>query len=137
MTYTLRLLPEVEDDALPLKRIVHMNLTKLQIAKYLFIANAIFVSVGYGLLAALAAIAYSPGPGPHIKAALTAFAVVFVILAIFWSLFCYGAYKGMTSERTSFKVIFWVFVICSMLSFPIGTAFAVALIYLRRAINLS
>ena len=114
-----------------------MNLNKIQITKYLFIANAVLVSVGYGALAGLVASAYAPGPGSHLKEAMTAFSIVFFTLSIFWSLFCYGAYKGIKSNKRYFKIIFWLFVMCNivMVVFPAGTMFAVAIIYLWRSIK--
>jgi hypothetical protein len=114
-----------------------MNLNKIQIAKYLFIANAVLVSVGYGALAGLVAFVYDSGPGPHLKEAIIAFSIVFFTLSIFWSLFCYGAYKGIKSNKLYLKIIFWLFVMCNivLVAFPVGTMFAVALIYLWRSIK--
>jgi uncharacterized membrane protein YhdT len=111
-----------------------MNSNKIKIAKYLLIANAVLVSVGYGALAGLTAITYAPGTGPHLKEAMGAFSIVFFPLSIFWSLFCYGAYKNIKGNN---KITFWLFVICNviMVVFPVGTMFAVALIYLRRSIK--
>jgi hypothetical protein len=114
-----------------------MNLNKIQIAKYLFIANAVLVSVGYGALAGLIAFVYASGPGPHLKEAIIAFSIVFFTLSIFWSLFCYGAYKGIKSDKLYFKIIFWLFVVCStvLVVFPVGAIFAAALIYLWHSIK--
>lgn len=111
-----------------------MNSNKIQLAKYLLIANAVLVSVGYGALAGLTATVYAPGPGPHLKEAMSAFSIVFFSLAIFWSWFCYGAYKDIKGNN---KIIFWLFVICNvfMVVFPVGAVFSVALIYLRRSIK--
>lgn len=114
-----------------------MTLSKIQIAKYLFIANTVLVSVGYGALAGLLAFVYDSGSGPHLKEAIIAFSIVFFTLSIFWSLFCYGAYKGIISNMRYFKIIFWLFIICNivMVVFPIGIIFAFALIYLWRSIK--
>ncbi len=114
-----------------------MKLNKIQTTKYLFIANAVLVSVGYGTLAGLLAFVYDSGPEPHLKKAIIAFSIVFFTLSIFWSLFCYGAYKGIKSNKLHLKIIFWLFVICSivLVAFPVGIMFSVALIYLWRSIN--
>lgn len=114
-----------------------MNLSKIQIAKHLLIANAVLVSVGYGALAGLLGFVYDSGPKPHLKASLTTFSIVFFTLSIFWSLFCYGAYKGIKSNKLYFKIIFWLFVICNsfLVVFPAGIMFSVALIYLWRSIK--
>ena len=114
-----------------------MNLNKIQMAKYLLIANAVLVSVGYGALAGLMIFVYDSGPGPHLRKAIIAFSVVFFTLSIFWSLFCYGAYKGIKSNKRYFKIIFWLFVMCSIVivAFPVGAMFAVALIYLWRSMK--
>ncbi len=110
-----------------------MNLNKIQIAKYLFIAYAVLVSAGYTALAVLMGLAYDPTP--HLKEAIIPSSVVFFTLLIFWSLFCYGAYKGIKSYKLYFKIIFWLFVMCNMVAFPVGTMFAVAIIYLWRSIK--
>jgi hypothetical protein len=91
-----------------------MSLSKIQIAKYLFIASAVLVSVGYGALAGLVAFAYDSGPGPHLRKAIIASSIVFFTLSIFWSLFCFGAYKGLKSNTLYFKAIFWLFVMCNI-----------------------
>jgi hypothetical protein len=114
-----------------------MKLNKIQIVKYLFIANAVFVSVGYAALSGLVAFAYDSGPGPHLKGAIITFSIVFFTLSIFWSLFCYGAYKGIKSNKLYFKIIFWLFVMCSIVIvvFPVGIMFVVALFSLLRSIK--
>jgi hypothetical protein len=62
----------------------------------------------------------------------TAFLVIFVPLAVLWASFCYGAYKGLTSEKTVLKIVFWAYVVGNVFGFPVGTAIAGVSIWLWR-----
>jgi hypothetical protein len=37
----------------------------------------------------------------------SAFLPIFVPFAALWTLFCYGAYKGLTSDTLALRVVFW------------------------------
>ena len=102
---------------------------KLRAAKILLIINAIIgVAGSAGIAIYMAAFAYDSGPN-HVGAMIT-FTVVFFPIAILWSLFCYGAYKGIITDRIFPKFIFWLFVVFSVAGFPIGTITSFILIYL-------
>ena len=48
----------------------------------------------------------------------------FVPAALLWGAFCYGAYRGLTSENILLKGLFWIFVTGNFFGFPVGTAIA-------------
>jgi hypothetical protein len=56
----------------------------------------------------------------------------FVPFSVLWSLFCYGAYRGLTSRKVVLKAVFWVCVMGNIFVFPIGTAIAGVCIWLWR-----
>jgi hypothetical protein len=110
-----------------------MNTNNIKIAKRLFICIAIAgiaFSAGVGLLCVVFAGVAASEPLVWIVSS-----AIFVTLSTFWLLFCYGAYKGLNSNRLYLKIIFWLFVIVNMAHFPVGTTFAIALIYLWRKVN--
>jgi len=107
-----------------------MDANKLKLAKVLFIVNAILIGVlGGALLGMYGAIFASEG-GPDLKQEILAFAVFFFPLSILWSLFCYGAYKGLQSSNIALQVIFWLFIAWNLFAFPIGTIFSLVIIYI-------
>ncbi len=57
---------------------------------------------------------------------------VFVPLSAVWALLCYGAYRGLTSGNVVLRFVFWFFVVCNAITFPIGTAIAGVSIWLWR-----
>lgn len=61
-----------------------------------------------------------------------AFAAIFVPFSTLWLAFCYGAYKGLTSEKTVLKIVFWSNVVGNAFGFPVGTAIAGVAIWLWR-----
>ena len=63
------------------------------------------------------------------------FLVVFVPATVVWSLFCYGAYQGLTSQNVLLKFLFWVHVVGNAIGFPVGTAFAGACLWLWRELK--
>ena len=107
-----------------------MNTKKLKLAKVLFIVNAMMIGVLGGALLGIYAAIFMYDSGPHPKEAVMAFSAFFFPISILWSLFCYGAYKGLQSHRTSLQVIFWLFIIWNLFGFPIGTAFSGAIFYI-------
>jgi hypothetical protein len=106
---------------------------KINIAKRLFILIAIagvVFSAGTGLLCFVFAGVAASKPFVWIISS-----AISVTLSAFWLLFSYGAYKGLNSNRLYLKIVFWLFVIVNIVFFPIGTIFAISLIYLWREVN--
>jgi hypothetical protein len=62
----------------------------------------------------------------------TAFFASFVPFAVLWALFCYWAYKGLTSEKAVLKFVFWSYVVGNVFGFPVGTSIAGVSIWLWR-----
>jgi hypothetical protein len=63
------------------------------------------------------------------------FLSVFVPATVAWSLVCYGAYKGLTSDNVLLKSVFWVHLAGNAIGFPVGTAFAGACFWLWRELR--
>lgn len=63
---------------------------------------------------------------------LATFVTIFVPLSVLWSSLCYGAYRGLTSDKVVLQFVFWLVVVCNVPSFPIGTGIAGVLIWLWR-----
>jgi len=101
---------------------------RVRLAKLLFSVDAALGILSIGG-AALYGAAYSS------KSLWTAFLPVFVPFSALWVLFCYGAYKGLTSPNAFSKVLFWLFVAGHAVGFPIGTAIAGACIWLWRELS--
>lgn len=82
--------------------------------------------------------AFGIGAAAFYGAAMTtgnAWVAFFGILIPFlplWALFCYGAYRGLTSDNLFQRVLFWLFVTGHVFVFPVGTVISGALIWLRR-----
>ena len=95
------------------------------VAKFIFTLGAVLgiLSIGGGALY---------GATWSSENVWVAFLKVFVPLAVLWSLFCYAAYKGLTSERAVLKFVFWLYVVANVFVFPVGTALAGACIWLWR-----
>lgn len=98
---------------------------RIKIAKYTFALDAVLGILSIGG-AALYGAAYSSGN------VWTAFSVIFIPFAALWALFCYGAYKGLTSGHIALKCVFWVNVVGNAFGFPVGTAIAGVAIWLWR-----
>ena len=49
---------------------------------------------------------------------------IFVPFAVLWAFFCYGAYNGLTSEKTVLNFVFWLYGVGNVFGFPVGTAIA-------------
>lgn len=112
-----------------------MDANKLKLAKVLFIVNAILIGMlGGALLGMYGAIFASEG-GPNLSREILAFAVFFFPISVFWSLFCFGAYKGLQSSNTALQVIFWLFIVWNIFAFPIGTLFSLVIIYIWHTQN--
>jgi hypothetical protein len=101
---------------------------RVTLAKYLFSLDAVLGILSVGG-AALYGAAYSS------KSIWVAFFPVFVPFSLLWALFCYGAYKGLTSPNAFSKVIFWLFVVGHVVAFPVGTAISGACIWLWRGLS--
>jgi len=98
---------------------------RVTVAKILFSLDAVL-----GVLSA--------GGGALYVAALSSgnvwagFLATFVPSAMLWSLFCYLACRGLTSENVVLKVVFWSHVVGHVFVFPVGTAIAGVAIWLWR-----
>jgi hypothetical protein len=101
---------------------------RVKLAKYLFSLDAVLGILSIGG-AALYGAAYSS------KSVWVAFFPVFVPFSALWALFCYGAYKGLTSPNAFSKVVFWLFVVGHVAAFPVGTAISGACIWLWRGLS--
>lgn len=60
---------------------------------------------------------------------------IFVPFTVLWSLFCYLAYQGLTSEKAVLKFVFWSHVVGNAFGFPVGTAIAGVSIWLWRELR--
>ena len=98
---------------------------RITVAKLTFSLDAVLGILGAGG-AALYGAAYSSGN------VWTTFLTIFVPSAMLWPLFCYSAYKGLTSQHVVLKVVFWLFVVLHVFPFPVGTAIAGVSIWLWR-----
>ena len=99
-----------------------------RLAKYLFSFDAALGIMSIGG-AALYGAAYSS------KSLWAAFLPIFLPFSILWSLFCYGAYKGLVGTNALLKVVFWLFVLGHVVGFPVGTAIAALCIWLWRELS--
>jgi hypothetical protein len=99
--------------------------SRVRVATFVFSLDAILGIVSIGG-AALYLAAFTSGN------AWTTFVAIFVPFAVLWSSFCYWAYKGLTSEKTVLKFVFWSYVVMNLFGFPVGTAIAGVSIWLWR-----
>jgi hypothetical protein len=102
---------------------------KIKVAKVMFSIDAIL-----GILVVGAACLFSVAYRRH-GGMLPTFLTIFVPLTVLWLSICYWAYKGLTSDKVMLKLVFWFYVICNAISFPIGTAIAGVSIWLRRELR--
>lgn len=98
---------------------------RIRVAKFVFSLDAVLGILSVGG-AALYLAALTSGN------AWTAFFAIFVPFAVLWALFCYWAYKGLTSEKAVLKFVFWSYVVGNVFGFPVGTAIAGVSIWLWR-----
>lgn len=98
---------------------------RIRVAKFVFSLDAVLGILSVGG-AALYGAAFSSGK------VWPAFLAVFVPCSVLWALFCYGAYKGLTSEKAVLKFVFWSNVVGNVFGFPVGTAIAGVSIWLWR-----
>jgi len=103
-------------------------ISRVRVAQFVFSLDAVLGILSIGG-AALYGAALSSGK------AWTAFLAIFVPFALLWSLFCYGAYKGLTSEKAALKFVFWSNVVGNVFGFPVGTAIAGVSIWLWRDVR--
>ena len=101
---------------------------RIRVAKFIFSLDAVLGILSIGG-AALNGAAYSSGK------MWSTFLAIFVPCAVLWSLFCYGAYKGLTSKNPVLKFVFWSNVVGNVFGFPVGTAIAGVSIWLWRDLN--
>lgn len=95
---------------------------------YLFSLDAVLGILSIGG-AALYGAAYSSKP------VWAAFLPIFLPFSALWALFCYGAYKGLTSTNAFLNVVFWLFVVGHIVGFPVGTAISGVCIWLWRSLS--
>lgn len=88
---------------------------RIRVAKFVFSLDAVLGILSIGGAAFYGA-AYSSGK------VWPAFLAIFVPFAVLWALFCYWAYKGLTSEKAVLKFVFWLYVVGNVFGFPVGTA---------------
>ena len=100
-------------------------INRLHVAKLVFSLDAVLGVLSVGG-AALYGAAYTS------ENVWTAFLPIFVPFSVLWALFCYWAYKGLTSEKAVLKAVFWSYVVGNVFSFPVGTAIAGVSIWLWR-----
>jgi hypothetical protein len=100
----------------------------IRLAQVVFALDAVLGILAIGG-AALFGAAYSSG------SVWTSFLSVFVPLSALWTLFCYLAYKGLTSDNLVLKAVFWLNVVGNAIGFPVGTAIAGASIWLWRELR--
>lgn len=98
---------------------------RIRVAKFVFSLDAVLGILTVGT-AAIYAAAFTSGN------AWTTFFAIFVPFAVLWALFCYWAYKGLTSEKAVLKFVFWSYVVGNVFGFPVGTAIAGVSIWLWR-----
>ena len=101
---------------------------RIRVAKFVFSLDAVLGILSVGG-AALYGVALTSGNK------WTAFFAPFVPIAALWALFCYLAYKGLTSENAVLKFVFWLNVVGNVFGFPVGTAIAGVSIWLWRDIR--
>ena len=65
----------------------------------------------------------------------TVFLAIFLSCSGLWLLFCFCAYKGLTSDNLLLKGVFWLAVVGHLPAFPVGTAFSGASIWLWRELR--
>ena len=98
---------------------------RTRLAKFMFSLNAVVGVLGVGG-AALYVAALSSG-----KTWMT-FLAIFGPFSALWLLFCYGGYKGLTSEKAALKFVFWTYVVANVFVFPVGTAISGVSVWLWR-----
>ena len=105
---------------------------RIRVAKFMFSLGALLgiLSAFYGS-AYIAALTSDSGPHPK-EAWTTTLLIIFVPVSVLWSSFCYLAYKGLTSNKTILKFIFWFYVVWNVFVFPIGTVIAGVSVWLWR-----
>jgi len=103
---------------------VKMN-DRLTVAKIMFSVDAVLGILSIGGAALYCAALSS-------RNVWTTFAAIFVPFAVLCALFCYWDYKGLRSEKTVLKFVFWSYVVGNFFVFPVGTIIAGASIWLWR-----
>jgi hypothetical protein len=99
--------------------------SRIRVAQFVFALDA-----GLGILSVGGAALY--GAALTSGNALTAFVSTFVPFSVLWALFCYWAYKGLTSQKAVLKFVFWSYVVGNVFGFPVGTAISGVSIWLWR-----
>ena len=95
------------------------------VAKVIFSLNAVLGVLSVGG-AALYVAALSSGK------IWMAFLAIFLPFSALWLLFCYGGYRGLTSEKAVLKFVFWTYVVANVFVFPVGTAISAVTVWLWR-----
>lgn len=98
---------------------------RARLAKALFSLDAVLGVLTIGG-AALYGAAWSSG------SAWGAFLATFLPASALWLAVCYGAYRGLASDRAAPGLVFWLYVAGNAIAFPVGTAIAGASVWLWR-----
>jgi hypothetical protein len=103
----------------------HFMNSRIGIAKFIFSLDAVLgvLSVGGAALYIAALSSWKMW---------AAFLATFVPFSALWLLFCYAAYKGLTSEKVVLKFVFWTYVVANLFVFPVGTVISGASVWLWR-----
>ncbi len=97
----------------------------IRLARYLFSLDAVL-----GIFAIGGAALYGTAYSSH--GVWATFLSIFMPSSALWALFCYGAYKGLTSPNAFSRLLFWLFVVGHVFAFPVGTAISSACVWLWR-----
>lgn len=100
----------------------------VRLAKYLFVLDTILGIFSIGGAALYGATYSSHGFWLTVLP-------IFVPSSVLWALFCYGAYKGLTSPNAFTRLLFWLFVVGHVFAIPVGTAISGACIWLWRRLS--
>ena len=106
-------------------------INRITVAQIVFSLDAVL-----GILTVAAACLFAAAYNRHAPV-LPLVLTVFLPLALLWSSICYGAYKGLTSEKAVLKFVFWLYVVVNAIGFPVGTAIAGVSIWLWRDLKTS
>ena len=107
---------------------MHFFDDRIRIAKYLYLLEAVL-----GVLAIAGAALY--GAALSTRNFWPAFLPIFALCSVLWTLFCFGVYKGLTSDPLIFKIFFWGNVVFNVFVFPVGTAISGVSIWLWRELR--
>lgn len=93
------------------------------------------VGAGIGILGIGGACLYIAAYDRH-SDVWSIFYSIFVPFSALWALFCYSAYRGLTSANPILKLLFWSCVVFNAFGFPIGTGIAGVAVWLWRDLRI-